>query len=651
MRGGASLFFAVVACSLLLCPPVATLDAFTQREFEFELWPMPRFSDGSVRCGLQKQWFILNEDNRPFSMTREGEIKLEVRTLSFDVNALGAYANRLMYARKLGEASPETTCLLFTQPRIFRVMQQITVASAVGAVPLAADFGMVPEYFLDDAFMAMDTVLVFKVFAYRDWQRLMKQMKMQPEKRFSNSENLFTTSPDVPLDDVLLRMERVCSAPALLTKHIDTASAYHTTVDSIQLQPQTHVVAVLMQCSHTPVKVRVFFQMSNINGRGSAEYISTENVYLLFLTAYVVLFTIMLFLIIPCGYSCRTLSATSSVGGDGENRTAARRGSPNGGIFNGRGNVLATVGGTDGASIYRQSEDDRLNAVNLDRAWETGAGVENSTSAVAPSSSPRRCSKGCCRAFWSKVRHVFRQYLLILYPPLQWIVLLSLIIRGTFCLMKLIRYRTIVEHPEEPQGCLGILAVLLDVGSRTTVFVMQQLVCIGWGCAYRRPPTIKIVTAALASVITFFAYVFNGTCSSNGLPAIYTTYDGDREYTSFRCMTIRTIVLACELLGWTLNLFQLTTLMATIGRAATTTGPSRRGLGLLGEKTALYLRYRSMCVPYALGMLLPQVLFVIFSNTLMGIDDHYVEIALREFSQWYALAFVLLFLRKEPFYL
>ncbi|RNC48927.1 hypothetical protein TcCL_NonESM01203 [Trypanosoma cruzi] len=179
---------------------------------------------------------------------------------------------------------------------------------------------------------------------------------------------------------------------------------------------------------------------------------------------------------------------------------------------------------------------------------------------------------------------------------------------------------------------------------------MQQLVCIGWGCAYERPPTIKIVTVSLVSITTFFAYVFQGTCDEDSIPTKFTASDGHRQFTTARCVKIQTIAIACEMLGWLINLFQLTTVMATIGRAAAT-GSKQGRLTTSESQTSLYLRYRGMCVPYALGIIVPQILFVAFSNTLMRVEDYYVEVALNEFSQWYALAFVLLFLRKEPLYI
>ncbi|ESL07555.1 hypothetical protein TRSC58_04754 [Trypanosoma rangeli SC58] len=444
--------------------------------------------------------------------------------------------------------------------------------------------------------------------------------------------------------------QRICAAPALLTEYIDVTDGSHVTMRSIQVPTQTPVIAILVQCSYMPLTLQLMFHMSNANGRGSAEHISTECMYLVFFTAHVVLFVILLFLIIPCRPLCTASSATSSAGASEEDGFIDLRSSLNVDSATRIGNANVMKGRADVASKCLVTEEDRLNLAHLDGIQETVTEVETTSAPAFTSSSTRRSFTVCCKFFWTKVRHACSLHLLILYPPLQWLVLACLILRGTFCLLEFIRYRALVEHPESfPEGYIGIVAIFISVASCTAVFLMQQLVCIGWGCAYQRPPTIKLATACLASVITFFAYVFSGSCKGGGFSVIYSSHDKDTNNVSVRCPTIQTVVVACELLGWVINLFQLTSLMATIGRAATTGSPRRRPK-FHGELASLYLRYRNMCVPYAMGMILPQVLFIIFSNTLMGLEDQYVEVALREFSQWYPLAFVLIFLRKEPFY-
>ncbi|RNF06685.1 hypothetical protein TraAM80_03632 [Trypanosoma rangeli] len=645
MRGGTSLFFAVVVFSVLLCLPAAAR-SLTQREFEFELWPTPKFLQQTVGCGLQKQWFVLNEQGRPFSIASEGHIKLNVTSIAYDVTALRGYLERLLHESKPGEVSRHITCLLFTQPRLFRVTQQMkSISDTESKFALNASI----EEFLDEYSMLWDAVLMLKVFVYGDWLQLIKKTKTAAEESIDDLGDLSEAELDASTKETMRTTQRICTAPALLTEYIDVADAFHVTMHRIQMQSQTPVIAILVQCSYIPLNLKLTFHMSNTNGRGSAEHISTECMYLVFFIAYIVLFAILLFLIIPCGTSCTTSSAISSASASDEDRPAVPRSSLNVGSATRMDNANAMEESAKVASKYLEEKEDTLNLAHLDRMQETLTGVETTNSPVTTSSPTHQSFRACRKLFCAKTRHACSLYLLILYPPLQWLVLACLILGGAFCLLELIRYRALVEYPENlSESYIGIVSIFVSVASRTAVFVMQQFVCIGWGCAYQRPPTIKLVTACLASVITFFAYVFNGSCKGGGFSVIYSLYDKDTNV-GVRCSTIQTVVVACELLGWVLNLFQLTTLMATIGRAAMKGSPRRRP-SFHGELTSLYLRYRSMCVPYALGMLLPQVLFIVFSNTLMGLEDHYVEVALREFSQWYPLAFVLIFLRKEPFY-
>lgn len=63
----------------------------------------------------------------------------------------------------------------------------------------------------------------------------------------------------------------------------------------------------------------------------------------------------------------------------------------------------------------------------------------------------------------------------------------------------------------------------------------------------------------------------------------------------------------------------------------------------------LYLRYRGMRVPFALLPLWP-VLFLIFAFTFYDVDDYYMEVFFRELVHVYLFCFILLFMRREPFY-
>ncbi|EKF32856.1 hypothetical protein MOQ_003284 [Trypanosoma cruzi marinkellei] len=582
-------------------------------------------------------------------MVTEGEIEVQVLSIHYDVNVFRTYVKELISKTEPGVISPSSVCLLMTQPRLYRE-SQIGIFHEKEAK--SNHFSQELTHFVDRTYMALETVLVLKVFEYREWQNLLNEMEAMSRYSGLKQKEKFTGNSGVNWSLLSGVEGGICSVPALFTIYIDSFGAYQASNGIRQLQTRSHVIAVLAQCSHIPMKVNILVRMSNADGKGSSEYISTEKIYLFYLVAYIVLFGILLFLILPCGSLSKKNSETTSLehlnenrGGVGQTNSSTECGDSR------RGNTNASEGGTTRPLREGQNEGRGLNLTSLENVWEITPEAENANLAALNLASRRRYSTACCDAFRNKIKNICSQYLLIFYPPLQWLVLTCLILRGGVCLLRLIQYRMLSESSvAKPNKSIDILSILLSVCTRTAVFVMQQLVCIGWGCAYERPPTIKIVTVSLVSITTFFAYVFQGTCDEESIPTTFTASDGHREYMSARCMKIQTVAIACEMLGWLINLFQLTTLMATIGRAAAT-GSKQGRLTTSESQTSLYLRYRGMCLPYALGIILPQILFVAFSNTLMRVEDYYVEVALHEFSQWYALALVLLFLRKEPLYI
>ncbi|KAF8276072.1 hypothetical protein TcBrA4_0130950 [Trypanosoma cruzi] len=650
MMGGANRFLVfILFSSFFSFSAVVAGNSPGHGEFEFELGSLPSTQEGSFQCGLQKQWFVLNEKNRPFFMVTEGEIEVQVLSIRYDVNSYRTYVKQLISGTEPGVISPFSVCLLTTQPRLYRESQLGIFHGKEATINYS---GQDLTHFVDRTYMALGTVLVLKIFEYRNWQNLLNEMEAMSSYPGSKKEEKSTGKPSVDWDSPSGVEGGICSFPALFTIHIDSFGAYKASNGIRQLQTRSHVIAVLAQCSHIPMKVNIQVRMSNADGKGSSEYISTEKIYLFYLVAYIVLFGILLFLILPCGSLSKKHSETTSLerlsessGGVGHTNSSTECGGSR------RGNINEAERGKARPSTDGQNERRGLNLTSLENVWETTPEAENANSAATNSDSRRRCSTACCDAFRNKIRNICSQYLLILYPPLQWLVLTCLILRGGVCLLRLVKYRILSgSSVAKTNGSIDILSILLSVCTRTAVFVMQQLVCIGWGCAYERPPTIKIVTVSLVSITTFFAYVFQGTCDEDSIPTKFTAPDGHRQFTTARCVKIQTIAIACEMLGWLINLFQLTTVMATIGRAAAT-GSKRGRLTKSENQTSLYLRYRGMCVPYALGIIVPQILFVAFSNTLMRVEDYYVEVALNEFSQWYALAFVLLFLRKEPLYI
>ncbi|KAH9598838.1 hypothetical protein LSM04_002390 [Trypanosoma melophagium] len=603
----------------------------------FELSPLPA-SPYSVPHGALKNYaFILNDGGTPFSMDRNGRILLEVRSSSFNIADYTRYIVNFMFPAILGEKMHRKLFFMLTQSRLYCLYLHSLCASPRNATS--------EDIVMDSTFMELETKLLVKIFEFSQWQHILK--------RLSEAENIHGDGEDVSVEGDQTTLHQsfggaaaiLCSVPAVHTIFIEDINAVSSTVNVWVSEHQMRMIAVLIQCSNIPLTVGISFKMFNDHGKGSLEYFSTEIVYMIFFVAYFLLLSALLMLILPCccsyRYGVSTQRTHSREEKEQENTTNSSNTSTGAGkrVENRSG---TSVGKRDVNRVNLREQNNSRDDTTNNTLWSTDERNENNNEIEGQS--------GRHSIFRKKIPNICGSHMFILYPTLQWLVLVCLFVRMIVCALRIAQYHGLAMSANAtPNGSIGIPAVVLSVSTRTAIFAMQQFVCIGWGCAYKSPPTNKTVVASLASIIGFSVFVVVSTCEGSTMIITLAGLDGFLPSSMIRCVTIRIVRITVDLLGSLLNFFQLTTLMSTIGRAALSDQFSGKA-SVLNENMLLYLRYRGMCVPYALGIIVPQILFIIYSESSLSFDDFYIETAVLEFLQWYPLVFVLLFLRKEPMF-
>ncbi|ORC93343.1 uncharacterized protein TM35_000012200 [Trypanosoma theileri] len=600
----------------------------------FELAPVSSASlDHVPRQALKNYAYILNEDGRPFAMDHAGRIVFEVGLLNFANYDYNNYIDTTLYPALLKENSQRKLFFMLTQPRLYCLCLEVMSESC--------DPSRLPIV-VDSFFMAMETRLMVKIFELSQWQAILK--------RLQDAQIVLDTNGDISIDNISEIQTSysglasiLCSAPAAYTIFLEDIASSGAPGIVWDIEHRRRVIAVLVQCSNIPLTVGISVKIFNGDGKGSLEYFSMEMVYLTFFIAYSLLLVTLLILLLPCCCSYGSSVVTQTVHSREEtidSSTSTRNSSTTTSkVTKGSGNILVSKRGeVHGVNLYEGNS----NGDNMrnDVIWNMGESNEDNVEVV------RKCN--CCSVFWKKMQNICCQHIFILYPTLQWLILVSLFVKMIICALRLAQYRDLAMSADASlHGNIQILSIVLTVCIRSVIFAMQQFVCIGWGCAYEVPPTRKTVVASFASIMGFSAFVLQSTCEGSSMISMFTDLDTFMHPNTLRCATIRTISTAVDLIGSLLNVFQITTLMATIGRAASTEKLSGKE-SVFNDNMLLYLRYRGMCVPYAVGIIAPQIILIAYSRSSFSFDDYYVETAVIEFVQWYALAFVLLFLRREP---
>jgi hypothetical protein len=146
-------------------------------------------------------------------------------------------------------------------------------------------------------------------------------------------------------------------------------------------------------------------------------------------------------------------------------------------------------------------------------------------------------------------------YVIIIYAPLQWLLLVLIIIKVLLCILYSVKYSLMSKTTAENINTafsLYVVCTIFSVAADSLIIPVEMLVGMGWGLAFTSPlPANQIVIVCLATIGVFVEYVFQATCDSGGYNLALTVNAFAKAANSGRCNAVAYarigVELACRL--------------------------------------------------------------------------------------------------------
>ncbi|CAD2222667.1 hypothetical protein AGDE_16515 [Angomonas deanei] len=354
--------------------------------------------------------------------------------------------------------------------------------------------------------------LRLKIF---DKDVLYQLLNVDPNSREMASKEFDQSSSDAfKLEEVLRILNhdiehfpaRMCTAPSLYTISLnDMIEGFYWQSTNATLQAKlanntiridhryapASMMAVVVQCSPLPITIDMEFEFRNVNNSpGSGEYYMTSIVYFIFMVLYMALFVIFLIMMIPCGRQQRRAPVVvvkkkkEEVHGDSSEDSMD--------------------------SFYSNSsdeEEDRRRSGSSKKSKPVRKRITDDEDTEEDNS----CSARVRRFFQN---HFGFRHILIFYPPLQWMTLVTIIIKVLYCIFLAANYSILtgISFIEEEMNGLTVLSLILYVSAGSLLFAEELLVGVGWGVAYNQLRTSTIIILSLGTIVAFVLFVLVATC-------------------------------------------------------------------------------------------------------------------------------------------
>lgn len=166
----------------------------------------------------------------------------------------------------------------------------------------------------------------------------------------------------------------------------------------------------------------------------------------------------------------------------------------------------------------------------------------------------RRCFFALRRA-WKRVQNGIKNkivmplerwwresHIVIMYPPLQWLLLVLILLKVLVCILYAAKYALLSDTSTgdvTSSYSLFIVCFIFSITANTLVIPLEMLVGMGWGLAFTSPlPTNQIIIVCLCTVGMFVEYVFQATCDTDGYNLAFTVNPYAKDANTGRCNSV-----------------------------------------------------------------------------------------------------------------
>ncbi|KPI85215.1 hypothetical protein ABL78_5723 [Leptomonas seymouri] len=167
---------------------------------------------------------------------------------------------------------------------------------------------------------------------------------------------------------------------------------------------------------------------------------------------------------------------------------------------------------------------------------------------------------------WWKESHI-----VIMYAPLQWLLLVLLVLKVLLCILYSVKFSLMTDASVGATSTnlsLFIGSIIFEIVAGTLIIPVEMLVGMGWGLAFTNPlPTNKIVTVCLATLVMFTLYIFQATCDAEGYNLALTVNRYAKEADTPRCNSITYTRISLELACRVHNVFRMFLLSLWLSRS------------------------------------------------------------------------------------
>ncbi|KPA73637.1 hypothetical protein ABB37_09769 [Leptomonas pyrrhocoris] len=162
-------------------------------------------------------------------------------------------------------------------------------------------------------------------------------------------------------------------------------------------------------------------------------------------------------------------------------------------------------------------------------------------------------------------------YILIMYAPLQWLLLVLMALKVLLCILYSAKYSLMAGFSiggVTSNYSLFVVSVIFAITVDTLVIPVEMLIGMGWGLAFTYPlPTNQIVIVCLATIGMFTVYIFQATCDTDGYNLALTANKYAKAANTARCNSVTYARIALELVCRLHNVLRMLLLMLWLSRS------------------------------------------------------------------------------------